>query len=245
MCLTSLESHTRLDYILYCWERLSLWWHHSHLHGQVGQVKLAWPNLARPFARNPELNSSFCVCGGFSHTVHACCVRVCECVCLWVHAAAELALCQQHSVAGRLWDKAMEERIESEGRKGQIKNGQAEIEEQSRGERGRGNAWQVAGNGDDKKSRGRLIGMRRDGVLDQERWGGKRANASEGWGGGKERDFVQHCRAVWFSVLSARDQWSESRLLEHYSHTRTVMSFFTTQELHWVVCLHQPLYGAS
>lgn len=41
---------------------------------------------------------------------------------------------------------------------------------------------------------GRKGDRNRGGELEQERWGGKGASAYEGRG--KEREFVQHCRAV-------------------------------------------------
>lgn len=55
---------------------------------------------------NLSSQKSFCAC--VAYTVHACsacvCELVCECVCVCEHAAAELALCQQHSVTGKAAD---------------------------------------------------------------------------------------------------------------------------------------------
>ena len=143
MYLMCLEWHTWL----YCWAAQALMT--SLPPAQLWDTrefgaKPVWPGSV-DMCLICQTKRVFCAC--VAYTVHACCVCVCEpvCVCVWAHAAAELALCQQHSVTGKAADTERCEIKPSRKRKEGREDVLAEIKRTEPRATRKGKGWQNSG----------------------------------------------------------------------------------------------------
>ena len=108
-----------------------------------GQASLTWQC---GYVFNLSNQKSFlCVCCIYRTCMLCMCLWTCVCVCVWAHAAAELALCQQHSVTGKAADTERCEIKPSRKRKEGREDVLAEIKRTEPRATRKGKGWQNSG----------------------------------------------------------------------------------------------------